>query len=81
MRTPLRIKTSRRYVQSKIIYIALIWVSFPLDVALGIGLYEFLRQWLEDIVSVTLVLLLLSGILGTFIYLLDRAQMEYLTKK
>lgn len=64
-----------RYKISKIVYIVLLEISLPVDVALGIKLYDYLQGDFS-----TLIILLLSGILAVTLYLLYLWQMEYLTK-
>jgi len=68
------------YQHSKIVYLVILWISIPIDVALGIGLYEWLKSLFGSIVSATLAILILSGILGAVLYLLHMWQMEYLTR-
>ena len=68
-----------KYPVSKVAYLILLEMSLPIDVALGIGLYKFLEEWLGNIYSLTLFILLISSLLGVALYLLHMWQMEFLT--
>jgi len=69
-----------KYKLSKILYIILLEISLPIDVALGIVLYELINKHLINIMQLMLVFLLASSILGITLYLIHLWQMEYLTK-
>ncbi len=69
-----------RYRISKVVYIVLLEISLPVDVALGIRLYDYLGNVCPNDTFFTLAILLLSGILGAVLYIIYLYQLEFLTK-
>jgi hypothetical protein len=68
-----------KYRLSKVSYLVLMELSIPVDVALGIGLYNLIESALKESVWVAILLLVFSGVLGAILYLIHIWQLEYLT--
>jgi hypothetical protein len=51
------------------------------DVVLGIGIYDYIKTVISDPQSLAICALIASGLLATTLYLLDRWQLEYLTRR
>jgi hypothetical protein len=69
-----------RYKISKVVYVILLWVSLPVDIAFGIGLSDILGRLMGTLGSV-IAFGVMSGLLGTLIYFVWLYQMEHLTNK
>lgn len=73
-------KASLRYKISKVVYVILLWVSLPVDIAFGIGLSDILGRLMGTLGAV-IAFGVMSGLLGVVMYLLYLWQIEYNVSK
>jgi hypothetical protein len=69
-----------RYAISKVVYIFLLWLSLPIDIAFGYALNEILTGLIGG-VGTLITLGVVSGLLGAGSYLLYLWQIEFNVKK